>query len=210
MKHFDLRKNQKNTKSAMKFNSSIEVADWLINEKRVLEYAESQIKNSNWIAPGGSSNPGEASPHKYLAVFDFGKYYDDVVDRYGRLEPIARWINADSSLPGEFYFGIIDGSCKLMYAEPVGDYVSHFYESGLLEKTKREVEVSDWIAPGGSQGKPHKYVAVEEFDSEEKVPKNKSEVEKILNQQSGMKGKFYFGILHGIDYLIYAEQIEEV
>ncbi len=198
-------------KSTMKkFAASEEnVANNLINQG-IINKAQEEIKNSKWIAPGGSSDFENQTPHKYCEIKDFKTNDDNIMtERYGDLDLVEKHINTQSNLAGTFYFGIIDGSYKLMYAEPVQDYVGDFYKRGLLEKTKQGIQESNWVAPGGSQKKPHKYFIVDQFENEEDVPKNTEEIEKTLKEQSGMNGIFYFGIYQGIDCLFYTEPVSE-
>ena len=84
------------------------------------QIAQQEIEKSTWIAPGGSSNPDEATPHKYCTVIDFEISDPDKMEqKYGNLTTIERGINGLSSLSGKFYFGMFGGDYCLMYAEPV-------------------------------------------------------------------------------------------
>jgi hypothetical protein len=84
------------------------------------QIAQQEIEKSTWIAPGGSSNPDEATPHKYCTVIDFEiSDADKMEQKYGNLTTIERGINGLSSLSGKFYFGMFGGDYCLMYAEPV-------------------------------------------------------------------------------------------
>ena len=84
------------------------------------QIAQQEVERSTWIAPGGSSNPNEATPHKYCTVIDFEiSDHDKMEKKYGNLTTIERGINGISSLSGKFYFGLIGGTYCLMYAEPV-------------------------------------------------------------------------------------------